>query len=361
MRLKWKRFLLRYEPNFYLPITPSFTREVIFLHLSDAYGLDSIGEIAPLPNWGTETLEESEGVLREVSYLLSTQKELPPEIEEFFPNIPFSRYPATAFGLSTLFRFYHLKHFQSEEPDLKESVAVSGTAVWDDDNRLFESISYWNEIGCNTIKIKVIAPMTSNLFEKMLMLVEQFSHTIFRFDLNEKWDFEGTKEFLQNYFHPRIQYLEQPLPRTQKEKIRQLTLLGTIPIAVDESATTLETTEFWIKESNAYVIVKPCTLGSIQKIERWFDQHLHQLNRLVFSSTFESKLSALWYATLLQKYHTIQLPSGIATFLKIQNDVIQQPVQVQNGNFIYPKNWMKSVCFEPQFEMMVRSTNDVPF
>ncbi|MCX7835906.1 MAG: hypothetical protein N2450_07565 [bacterium] len=344
MKFRWKRVPLYFWQFPNRTTVPAFVREVLFLQLEDESGMVSIGEIAPLPNWGTESIEEAEQLLERVSTLLPKTNVPAFGFETLVSELSLSTYPATAFGLSILFELYSIRKLQTDVESYSTSAPIAATIFEFDLKTIHNTIAFWNTLGCHTIKLKVHSKPSTQLFEQLFNLVESYPNNLFRLDFNERWDFHSTQAFLVHYSHPNIQYLEQPLKRSQIHELLKLSNFGSIPIAVDESATNFKEIEFWLKESNGIIVMKPCTMGSIQLIRKWLETNSGYHSRIVLSSGMDSILSAFWYVWIQHSFQTLHQPSGIGTFFYTSSP-IQIPYRIEKGILHFSGNWFRDFHF----------------
>lgn len=85
-----------------------------------------------------------------------------------------------------------------------------------------------------------------------------------------------------------IEFLEQPLPPDEPEQLRQLSQQYRTPIALDESVSSLADLEQWQQwDWTGVYVVKPAIAGSPGALLDWY--HRHQ-PRLVLSTVFETPI-----------------------------------------------------------------------
>lgn len=119
----------------------------------------------------------------------------------------------------------------------------------------------WNVHRFPWLKIKVNEALATDMVREVL---KQYDGTI-AIDGNEAWkSVEGVLEFQRQVSHPRILFLEQPLPAAQKEDYINLKPLSSMEIWGDESVLIEPDVQFW-KGAFAGINVKLMKAGSFEK------------------------------------------------------------------------------------------------
>lgn len=181
-------------------------REGLLLQIDDAWG-----EIAPLPGWSKETLEEA------------TKETLEVLFENKTPTLP-----SVIFGFNVA---------------SLTSVKVPLCALHQPKN------------GCTTLKLKL------NDVDEGIDRVKQYVGKYrLRIDCNRKWSLAQALVFAKHFKATDFEYLEEPV-KTLDELIEFSNLTG-FPIAVDE--TLRETRNCNIAK---YAVIKPTLWGTIPKLK----------------------------------------------------------------------------------------------
>jgi O-succinylbenzoate synthase len=86
--------------------------------------------------------------------------------------------------------------------------------------------------------------------------------------------------------HPEVEYLEQPLPVSERETLVSLAAASPMPLALDESVVDVTEAESW-REAGwpGYFVLKPSLCGDWTRLERFLRK---ESSRCVVSSVFES-------------------------------------------------------------------------
>lgn len=278
LRLKFQR----YSRPFRSPLTTRYgewsLREGILLQLQDQTGAVGLGEIAPLPWFGSETVEQA----------LDFCQQLPAEID---PTTIFSiptTLPACQFG------------FESAWEALTQKVALPKSnfspltycGLLPTGKTALQTWSSLWEQGYRTFKWKIgVAALTAELawFQTLIQILP--ANTKLRLDANGGLDWQAACAWLTACDHAQpveIEYLEQPLAVDQFAAMQQLSDRYRTPVALDESVGTLNQLEVCYKQGwRGIFVIKPAIAGSPQRL-RQFCQH-HQIEA-VFSSVFETRV-----------------------------------------------------------------------
>ncbi len=119
----------------------------------------------------------------------------------------------------------------------------------------------WNVHRFPWLKIKVNEVLATDMVREVL---KQYDGPV-AIDGNEAWkSVEGVLEFQRQVWHPRILFLEQPLPAAQKEDYFNLKPLSNMEIWGDESVLCEPDVQFW-KGAFAGINVKLMKAGSFEK------------------------------------------------------------------------------------------------
>lgn len=210
---------------------------------------DGWGEIAPLPGFSKETLEEAR---EEILSLLPDLKNAKPKL------------PSVRFGIES-----------ASKPFSIEPINIPLCAL----NRAD---------GFSTAKFKV-----GHLsLEDAIALAKRHLHLRLRLDFNRKWPLEKALAFTKHFKPDDFDYLEDPV-----EDLQRFSEMTNFPIAVDSAA--------WqgIPSLKA-VVIKPTVVGYIPKLPA----HV----QLILSSSYESGIGLLNIARLAQELK-LDNPMGLDT------------------------------------------------
>jgi o-succinylbenzoate synthase len=236
-------------------------REGAWLTLTDCLGQHHQSEIAPLPNFGSETLEQA------LTWIASLKGHITSDQIFAIPD----RLPCCQFAFETALL-----------PCLPEKLTIAallpaGAAALDQWQTYYQR-------GHRTFKWKIgIFPDELDILS--LLLTQLPKDTKLRLDANASLTLEETVRWLDRTDrHPQIEYLEQPLP--DLETLLNVAPQFSTPLALDESIASLQQLQ------NAHnlgwrgiFVIKPAIVGSPRKLMAFCTTR--QLD-MVFSSVFET-------------------------------------------------------------------------
>jgi O-succinylbenzoate synthase len=281
-------------------------REGIILRLTDENGRIGWGEIAPIPWFGSETLEQAKEFCQQ----------LPPEITatDIF-SIP-DELPACQFGFECAWgignRESGIGNRQDDKGDFSflSSYSLLPTShspviysyLLPTGKKALESWQApWNQ-GYRTFKWKIgVASIEAelNVFDQLIQALP--SSTQLRLDANGGLTQQEAIQWLQVSDKVGIvEFLEQPLPPEHFKTMLEMSSYYSTPIALDESVATLNQLEACYQQGwRGIFVIKPSIAGSPKRLRQFCKAHDIDT---VFSSVFESAIarhSALQLATEL--------------------------------------------------------------
>lgn len=291
--------LYRYK----IPVDPKLILRDRFLKYREgllvrvACSRDGWGEIAPLPGFSKETLDEAqEQALSWLKYWQDSSCEA--------PRVPLDGcYPSVAFGISVAMD--EMKGYLQTEGNYQTAPLCHG-----DPDELYAKLE--NLAGEKVAKIKVGMYEANRDGLIANMFLEAVPDLQLRLDANRQWTLEKALLFASKIapeYRSRIQFVEEPCqtPALSREFAHQTG----INIAWDES--TREAGFQLQKEDHlAAIIIKPTLVGSLQDCQKLIEK-AHQLGlKAVISSSLESSLGLTQLARMAAQY-TPQVTAGLDT------------------------------------------------
>lgn len=270
-------------------------REGILLRLTRSTGAQSYGEIAPIPWFGSESLEQA----------LEYCQSLPQSItSDHILQIP-KALPATRFGFEStgLDLITPPSPVQNPYPipicgllPAGDLALVSWKTLWDQGYRHFK----W-KIGVSDIDREL------QIFQDLLIDLPPSAQI--RLDANGGLTLSEAHRWLEASDPSRVEFIEQPLPPHSWPDLLDLHRCSdTIPIALDESVAVLDQVEACYHRGwRGIVVIKPGMMGSPTRF-----QTLTQQISLdwVFSSVFETPIGAYHVARLIRSQPLPVRPIG---------------------------------------------------
>jgi o-succinylbenzoate synthase len=288
-----------YQRKFRIPLETHHgtwsVREGIILKLIKNEQQMGWGEIAPLPWFSSETLEQALNFCQSIGSSLS---------KEIIDEIP-DRLPACQFGFESA-----LTNLFSEKPILPiellphqySYLLPTGRKALDyfstiskDDQKLVgdrEILTYKWKIGVENFT-KEIA-----IFEKLVKFLPLNSRL--RLDANGGLTLEDAQRWLSFTDQIRqIEFIEQPLPPDQFSELLTLSQNFKTAIALDESVSSLkQLKECYELGWRGIYVIKAAIMGSPRQLENWFQ---NKAINAVFSSVFETSIGQQAVLALAQK------------------------------------------------------------
>ncbi|MFS0515576.1 o-succinylbenzoate synthase [Nostoc sp. UIC 10607] len=271
-------------------------REGIILRLTDESGKLGWGEIAPISWFGSETLEQA----------LDFCRQIPGEItDEIIFSIP-DELPACQFGFESAWEMGSGgDNFITPNSSLFYSgLLPAGEAA------LNQWETLWQK-GYRTFKWKIAVDAIADelkIFESLIHALP--TSTKLRLDANGGLSCEEANLWLSTCDNLKangelplkIEFIEQPLPVEQFQRMLELSTSYETAIALDESVATLGQLAACHQQGwRGIFVIKPGIVGSPSRLRKFC--HQHQIDT-VFSSVFETAIgrkSALQLAAELSR------------------------------------------------------------
>lgn len=239
------------------------------------------GEIAPVPDFGTESLERAANFLEQ--WVAD-------------PIIMPSGLPCCTFALTTAMQ-------QSKRPACAEARDYPVAGLLPAGMDAIDVAKAKSDEGYTTLKWKIgVSPFEAEkaIFEDLLALLP--GAVSLRLDANGglgRYELEGWLELLSRS-QGRIDYLEQPLPPGDEAMMAEMAKASAIPIALDESLNR-PGRERWLTPGawDGPLVIKPLLMGNMAPL---LEQLRPLAGQLVFSSVFETGIGL---------FHALDLADGI--------------------------------------------------
>ncbi len=240
-----------------------------FILRVEADGGVGFGEIAPIPEFGTETLAEAAiflgGLVRD------PDQAVPVEL------------PCCAFGMSAALAMAR----GSREGESARSYSVAG--LLPAGRAALEVVAEKAALGYRTFKWKVgVEPLASELECLRELVLHLPEGGRLRLDANQGLDAGSIGRWLEVLaaFREQVEYLEQPLPVGQEASMAEWMARSGVPIALDESLNGRRGAR-WLQAWSGPLVVKPALMGDCTQL-------LGALRpvaaRVVLSSVFETSV-----------------------------------------------------------------------
>lgn len=278
------------------------TRDGLFVHLSEN-GRDGWGEIAPLPGFSQETLQQGQdAVLGWIDVWLAGQDETLPSL------------PSVAFGLSCALA--ELQDTLPQAADYRAAPLCTG-----DPDELFAALVAMPGDKVAKVKVGLYEAVRDGMVVNLLL--EAIPDLHLRLDANRAWTPLRAQQFAK-YVNPdyrsRIAFIEEPC-RTRDDS-RAFARETGIAIAWDESLREADFS-FAAEAGVSAVVIKPTLTGSLQRVREQVDA-AHALGlTAVISSSIESSLGLTQLARIAAWLTPDTVP-GLDTLNLMQTQLLRR-------------------------------------
>ena len=248
-------------------------REGILIKLESEKGT-GFGEIAPIPFFQTETVDEARSFIGSLGEIIDAENLQIPE-----------SLPCTAFALSSAIAQIN----QSKETKTDKVFSVAGLLPSGLASK--EALVTKTASGFKIFKWK----MGVHSFEKEAQifddLISNCNHEMrFRLDANASMDKATLEKWMQyaQKYRSQIEFFEQPMSVGEEFQMRELSAKYSIPIALDESLNGPSGKQ-WLDQDNwqGLFVIKPSAFGSIDILKNSFSK---LGTRCILSSSFETSI-----------------------------------------------------------------------
>ncbi|MDR1282474.1 MAG: o-succinylbenzoate synthase [Opitutaceae bacterium] len=240
------------------------------------------GEIAPIPWFGTETVDEAEALLRELGDRVN---------DKTLDTLP-ARYACTRFALRSARRPARLSALQPFSPSVLPIAALlpAGRAA-------LMYIAPKAELGYRTFKWKVGADDAADelaLLDDVIAALPDGARL--RLDANGAWDRRTAERWLERAADRPVEFIEQPVsPTARGADDLLLGLAGDYPtpLALDESLVGARDVARWLSLGWPGIwVIKPALLGDPAGVLAQLAAAGVARDNVVFSSALETAVAA---------------------------------------------------------------------
>jgi L-Ala-D/L-Glu epimerase len=303
-----------------------------------------IGEIAPMPNFGGDTLDAALKVLPSVAAQLGGQS-----LIEALNYVSIQQeagvFPATvASGLEIALLDVLGKQEGCNISTLlakdatKAEVAVNSVIGTQPIEAATQQAREAVATGFGCLKLKMGHGLYEEI-ERVAAVRKAVGPEInLRLDGNEGWSFEQARTILKACEPFAIQYVEQPLRVYDLSGMYQLRQEVSIPIAADEAVYNLESARRVLDWQAAdMLIIKPQLVGGLRAAQRIVHEAARYDVPCVVTSTIETGIGLLGVLHLVAALPQITLECGLATLPLLADDLICEPLSLQHGRLRVPQ------------------------
>lgn len=296
-------------------------RSGVLIAITDVRGNKGWGEIAPLPKWSSETLEEAlKQLKRKKERIINIEWTADTLFKELFL---LELLPSVLFGFESAL-------LSLLAPLPAYSVPTSALLMGSPDDILQQATERQRE-GFTSAKLKV-----SHLsFEQAERLIDQLKDTFrLRIDVNRAWSTSDSFQFFSQFPLDTFDYVEEPFQNPHELAQFQH------PLAIDESfPQDLSLEQLALLPTLKALIYKPTIQGGMVGCLSLYDWATRRNVSLVLSSSFESDLGLASIASIAHRL-SLTAPIGIGTYHYLNDYLCTTPLKFSGSTLIIPSGLM---------------------
>ena len=306
------------------------SRDSWVIQITEINNFIGYGEASPLPEFNSETFEMAGYALEGFKLAVSNSSE-DFEIEELMILIEAHTHdvPSACFALHTA-----IHDILSQKKQLSLSKYLNPNASSHlEINGLYQLTSHKNY---KFIKLKCGFRNLYDELELLEKLTDQYGAKVsFILDLNQNYDLTQAIRFLKEVNKFNIAYIEQPLKKDSFEDLAELRFHSEFPIALDESASCINSINDILNHNAADIIViKPQSIGDFTKIKKAIMLIREAGKKATITSSLEGKIGR--FASMhLAAASQIKNPCGLALEKIFSHENSEFPL-ICNGQIIVP-------------------------
>ncbi len=277
VEFEFKAYRRAFAERFRTASDSMLKREGILLRVRDEEGRVGFGEVASIDSCGTEAFVSAFGFWSEMAGKI--------EYEAIAKRL--SEYPCLQYGLSSALAMMVREEEPLEPPAVPLPVCGLLPEISDT-----ETLAERLDAGYRCLKFKIgKAPFPL----ERRALEEVFERTggevALRLDANGGLDLRESMQWLESVEGLPVEFLEQPLPREKEGTLLALASDHAVPIALDESAVSVDDLKRW-KDRHwpGIFVVKPSLSGDCRALAE--ELETSDSERLVFSSSLETRVGS---------------------------------------------------------------------
>ena len=302
-------------------------REGLLLRIDDHSGSWGWGDVAPLPRFSRETIEDAEVAMAGVArWLCRAGVDSRTNNPESWLGLDAASVPPSSvrFGVETALANLTRSIETGVNADLAcfdGVVPVSGLLVGSPE-RVIKEARRLRKSGCRAVKLKVGSRTVACDADLTRSVRQAIGDDIsLRLDANRSWSFREAVEFGRAIGQAFVEYLEEPLrDPTRLGEFRDAT---GIPVALDESLLEIQPDSLGDYRAVEAVILKPTLLGGIERAREWAVRARDLDIKPVVSGCFESGVGHLALAAFAWSCTGGSVPAGLDTYRWLGADVVR--------------------------------------
>ena len=340
--VQWRNYRLPFLNSFSTAHSIMTAREGIIVQVTTRRGISGIGEIAPLPAFGGESLADARKLLpalvarlhhrtlHEALDLVLTERKAGSKAASTLCGLEISLLDvigkAEGCGVCTL-----LSPAGSAPRAAVPVNAVIGARATE---AATATALDARRRGFRCVKLKVgWGVSVHEEIERVAAVRDAIGPAMhLRLDANEAWNLKESIAILSQCVPYDIQYIEQPLKAHDLAGMRTLRQAIPIPIAADEALHSLESAHLVLdSEAADILVIKPQLAGGLRVGQQIIQAATERGVRSVITSTLEAGIGLVAALHLAAASPAITLECGLATLHLLSDDLLIDDLPVSDG------------------------------
>ncbi len=309
-------------------------RKGFIVSIKSQSGKIGIGDVSPLPEFGSETYEQAEERIAPMKIAMRVGIE---DIKHSLKNLlsDFNSHPALKHGLeqaiiNLLCNERNISIAELLGLRLKKEIAVNAAIGFLKPEEVTTRALQLVKEGFKTLKIKTGREDFEDDFATINSIRKAVGENVkIRIDTNGKWSLEEAIKYLKRLENFSLEYAEQPV--NSIEEFKELKNKTSIPLASDESIRDFKTAEKFITEKAiTFIVLKPMMLGGL--LPTLEIAELAENNNIipVITSSFESVIGRA-NAVIAAASVNSDIAHGLAVSRYFETNIDEDKYPVMNG------------------------------
>lgn len=329
-------------------------REGSIVQISTTSNITGIGEIAPLPEFSGVTLADALRPLPAISKQLIGMS-IREALDALWETAPIDA--SLRCGLEMALLDALGKQEECSVSTLlaasgivpRQTVAINAVVGAQNIDAAAQAAQQACEQGFRCIKLKVgsMGSVQAEI-ERVAAVRKAIGPTIqLRLDANEAWTREQASIVLRDCLPYNVEYVEQPLHRSDLEGAYKLRQAVAIPIAADEAVHDLASAKRILAHRAADIlIIKPQLAGGLRMGKRIITEAAQYNVQAVITTTIESGVSQAASLQLASACPQVTLACGLATSHLLVDDLLMNELAIHNGTLTVPQEYGLGVMLD---------------
>lgn len=333
------------------------TRQGAIIEILTAEGITGIGEIAPMPDFGGDNLNDALAALHLSPIVNNLVGKSPGEALDCLYKTVDSLPASTVCGfemalldilaqaqqcsVSALLIQRSQSHIAHPHGNIsitpRSHIHVNAVIGSSTINTAVNEAQAAIATGFRCLKLKLGMGVKADI-ERVYAIREAIGRDIhLRLDANEAWDFDQAYTILTTCAPLDIQYVEQPLKASDLIGMRTLRQAVAIPIAADEAISDLASARRVLTAQAADVLIlKPQIIGGLHVSRHIIQEATEYGVHCVITSAIETGIGVVATLHLIAASPEITLECGLATLHMLEDDLLTEDLPIHNGILTVP-------------------------